>query len=58
MAIKIPLPTIFFIFDEIMCDSFQEGYETDLGIIAILYQQIWSKAEMREIIMRIELRWV
>lgn len=40
-------------FDEIMLDNLQYGVDTFEGIIAILYQQIWSKAEMREVLLKI-----
>lgn len=39
-------------FDAIIMDNLQYGFESVEGIVAILYQQIWSKAEMREIIIR------
>lgn len=41
------------VFDEIMLDNLQYGYDTDDGRIAMLYQQIWSKAEMREILLKV-----
>lgn len=40
-------------FDEVMYDNLQYGFENDLGILAILYQQIWSKAEMREVLLQV-----
>lgn len=40
-------------FDEIMLDNLQYGYDTEDGQIAMLYQQIWSKAEMREILLKV-----
>ena len=40
-------------FDGIMCDNLQYGYDTEQGIIAILYQQLWSKAEMREVLLKV-----
>lgn len=40
-------------FDEVMFDNLQYGFENDLGILAILYQQIWSKAEMREVLLQV-----
>lgn len=39
-------------FDEVMYDNLQYGFENDLGILAILYQQLWSKAEMRETLLQ------
>lgn len=41
------------VFDEIMLDNLQYGYDTVDGLIAMLYQQIWSKAEMREILLKV-----
>lgn len=40
-------------FDEVMYDNLQYGFENDLGILAILYQQLWSKAEMREVLLKV-----
>ena len=40
-------------FDEIMLNNLQYGGDTFEGIMAILYQQIWSKAEMREVLLKI-----
>ena len=40
-------------FDEVMFDNLQYGFENDLGILAILYQQLWSKAEMREVLLKV-----
>lgn len=40
-------------FDEIMLDNLQYGYDTFQGIVAILYQQIWSKSEMREVLIQV-----
>ena len=40
-------------FDEVMYDNLQYGFENDLGILAILYQQLWSKAEMREVLLQV-----
>lgn len=40
-------------FDDVMYDNLQYGFENDLGIIAILYQQIWSKADMREVLLKV-----
>lgn len=40
-------------FDEIMLDNLQYGIDTFDGIMAMLYQQIWSKAEMREVLLKI-----
>lgn len=40
-------------FDEVMFDNLQHGFENDIGILAILYQQLWSKAEMREVLLRV-----
>lgn len=40
-------------FDEVMYDNLQYGFENDLGILSILYQQIWSKAEMREVLLKV-----
>lgn len=49
---KLEMPYDFWhdddFFDEIMFDDLQYGYDTFRGIVAILYQQICSKAEMRE----------
>lgn len=41
-------------FDEIMMDNLQYGYDTFDGLMAILYQQIWSKAEMREVLLKVQ----
>jgi hypothetical protein len=41
------------VFDEIMMDNLQYGYDTFDGLMAMLYQQIWSKAEMREVLLDI-----
>lgn len=41
------------VFDEIMLDNLQYGFDTFDGVVAILYQQIWSKAEMREVMLRV-----
>lgn len=40
-------------FNEIMFDNLQYGINEFDGIMAILYQQIWSKAEMREVLLEI-----
>ena len=40
-------------FDEVMYDNLQYGFENDLGILAILYQQLWSKAEIREVLLKV-----
>lgn len=40
-------------FDEIMMDNLQFGINTFDGAMAILYQQIWSKAEMRQVLLKI-----
>ncbi|RHQ36248.1 hypothetical protein DWY84_01240 [Clostridium sp. AF27-2AA] len=40
-------------FDEIMYDNLQFGVETFDGIMAMLYRQLWSKAEMREVLLDI-----
>lgn len=40
-------------FDQIMLDNLQYGYDTEDGVIAMLYQQIWSKAEMREVLLKV-----
>lgn len=40
-------------FNEIMLDNLQYGFKTFDGIMAMLYQQIWSKAEMREILLKV-----
>lgn len=37
-------------FDEFMLDNLQYGFKTFDGVMAMLYQMIWSKAEMREVI--------
>lgn len=44
-------------FDEVMFDNLQYGFENDLGILAILYQQLWSKAEMREVLLKVSEGW-
>lgn len=41
------------IFDEIIIDNLQDGFESVEGILAILYQQIWSKAEIRETLIEV-----
>lgn len=41
-------------FDEIMMDNLQYGYDTFDGLMAMLYQQIWSKAEMREVLLKVQ----
>lgn len=41
------------VFDEIMFNNLQYGYDTEDGVIAMLYQQIWSKAEMREVLLKV-----
>ena len=40
-------------FDAFMYDNLQFGVETFDGIMAMLYRQIWSKAEMREVLLEI-----
>lgn len=35
-------------FDEYMLDALQDGLNTLEGIIAVLYQQLWSKCDLRE----------
>lgn len=42
------------VFDEIMMDNLQYGYDTFDGLMAMLYQQIWSKAEMREVLLKVQ----
>ena len=42
------------VFDEIMMDNLQYGYDAFDGLMAILYQQIWSKAEMREVLLKVQ----
>lgn len=37
-------------FDEIMRDNLQYGLDNDIGIISLLYLQIWTKADMREVL--------
>lgn len=44
-------------FDEVMFDNLQYGFENDLGILAILYQQLWSKADMREVLLNVSKSW-
>lgn len=44
-------------FDEVMFDNLQYGFENDLGILAILYQQLWSKADMREVLLKVSKGW-
>ena len=39
-------------FDEVMFDNLQCGFETKSGILANLYQLIWTKAEMREVLLK------
>lgn len=41
-------------FDEIMRDNLQYGLDNDIGIISLLYLQIWSKADMREVLKQYE----
>lgn len=41
-------------FDEIMLDNLQYGLDNDIGIISLLYLQIWTKADMREVLKRYE----
>lgn len=40
-------------FDEIIYDNLQFGIDTFDGIMAMLYRQIWTKAEMREVLLEI-----
>ena len=40
-------------FDEFMMDNLLFGINTFDGAMAILYQQIWSKAEMRQVLLKI-----
>lgn len=35
-------------FDDAMMEAVQEGFGTMRGVIAVLYEQIWAKAELRE----------
>lgn len=35
-------------FDDDMMEAMQEGFGTMRGVIAVLYEQIWAKAELRE----------
>ena len=35
-------------FDEVMLEALAEGTDTLRGVLALLYEQIWSKAELRE----------
>lgn len=41
-------------FDEIMRDNLQYGLDNDIGIISLLYLQIWTKADMREVLKQYE----
>lgn len=40
-------------FDEIMIDNLQYDHTTFDGMMAILYSMIWSKAEMREVLLKV-----
>ena len=40
-------------FDEIMYDNLQYDHTEFDGLMAILYQQLWSKAEMREVLLKV-----
>ena len=56
-ARKADMPPEFYtdneVFDEIIYDNLQFGVDTFDGIMAMLYQQIWTKAEMREVLLKI-----
>ena len=41
------------VFDDIIYDNLQIGINTFDGIMAMFYRQIWSKAEMREVLLEI-----
>ena len=40
-------------FDEIIYDNLQFGIDTFDGLMAVFYRQLWSKAEMREVLLDI-----
>ena len=40
-------------FDEIIYDNLQFGIDTFDGLMAVFYRQLWSKAEMREVLLGI-----
>jgi hypothetical protein len=42
-------------FDDVMFDNLQYGFDTFEGVVAVLYQQLWSKAEMREVLLKVRM---
>ena len=42
-------------FDEYMLELLQDGYETIDGMIAMLYNALWSMADVREILKKYEI---